>query len=81
MPLLKCCVLLKICYICLHKDTQKEKDMYTTDSEGKLNNYAIEPTVYAATYPSIEEQQQYVLQGAIAALLVVFLVLTSFAVS
>lgn len=55
--------------------------MYTTDNEGKLNNYAVEPVVYAATYPSIEEQQQYALQGAIAALLVVALMLTSVAVS
>ncbi len=55
--------------------------MYTTDNEGKLNNYAIEPVVYAATYPTIDEQQQYALQGAIASLFVLVLVLASFAVS
>ena len=53
----------------------------TIDTEGKLNNYAIEPVIYAATYPTADEQQHYVRQGAIAALLVVFLMLTSFAVS
>jgi hypothetical protein len=55
--------------------------MYTTDTEGKLNNYAVEPTVYVASYPTIDEQQHYALQGAIAALLVVSLMLVSFAVS
>lgn len=55
--------------------------MHTIDNEGKLNNYATEPTVYAARCPTVDEQQHYVLQGAIAALFVVALVLTSFAVS
>lgn len=53
----------------------------TIDTEGKLNNYAIEPVVYAATYPTVDQQQQYMLQGAISTLFIVFLVFTSFAVS
>lgn len=55
--------------------------MYTTDTEGKLNNYAIEPTVYPAAYPPVDEQQRYAAQGAIAALFVVALMIISFAVS
>ncbi|MCD8486845.1 MAG: ssl1498 family light-harvesting-like protein [Desertifilum sp.] len=56
--------------------------MYTTtNNEGTLNNYAAEPELYYAEYPSLEQQQRYMLQGAIAVLLVGFLLLTSFAVS
>lgn len=55
--------------------------MYTVDETGLLNNYAVEPTVYAAEYPSQYEQQQYALQAAFAALFVTFTILTAFAVS
>lgn len=55
--------------------------MYTIDNEGKLNNYAIEPAVYAATYPTFDEQQQYVRQAAIATLFVAALVLITCIVS
>ena len=53
--------------------------MYTTDSEGILNNYASEPATYVATYPSDTEQQRYALQGAIAILLVTCTLLIAFA--
>lgn len=55
--------------------------MYTTDDRGILNNYAVEPTVYYAQYPSQEQQQRYLFQGAVAVLLVTLLVLTAFGVS
>jgi hypothetical protein len=55
--------------------------MYTRNEEGLLNNYATEPAVYFAEYPSPDQQQRYALQGAIAVLLVTFTVLTAFAVS
>ncbi|XWK88648.1 MAG: ssl1498 family light-harvesting-like protein [Phormidium sp.] len=55
--------------------------MYTTDDRGILNNYAVEPTVYYAEYPSQEQQQKYLFQGAVAVLLVSLLVLTAFGVS
>ena len=51
--------------------------MYTTDNEGLLNNYSIEPSVYFADYPSIGQQQRYKLQGAVAFLLVGFLTLVA----
>jgi hypothetical protein len=56
--------------------------MYTTTNEsGVLNNYATEPQMYFATYPSPEQQERYKIQGAIASLLVSALVLVSLAVS
>ncbi|MCU0532790.1 MAG: ssl1498 family light-harvesting-like protein [Hydrococcus sp. Prado102] len=55
--------------------------MYTTDDRGVLNNYAVEPQMYPAVYPSPEQKNRYALQGAIASLFVVALVLVSFAVS
>lgn len=56
--------------------------MYTTtDENGILNNYAPEATVYVAEYPTEDEQRRYALQGAIATLIVGFLILTSFSVS
>jgi hypothetical protein len=57
--------------------------MFTTTQldNGILNNYAVEPEMYAATYPSPEQQQRYALQGAMATLLVAALVLVSLAVS
>jgi hypothetical protein len=55
--------------------------MYTTDNNGILNNYASEPKVYFAEYPSSEQQQRYALQGAVTILFVALLVLTAFGVS
>ena len=54
--------------------------MYTTTNEdGILNNYATEPQVYFAEYPSPEQQNRYALQGAVAVLLVTSLILIAFA--
>ncbi|AFY41668.1 ssl1498 family light-harvesting-like protein [Nostoc sp. PCC 7107] len=56
--------------------------MYTTINEdGVLNNYATEPQVYCAEFPTIWEQRRYVLQGAVAATFVTALVLFAFAIS
>lgn len=56
--------------------------MYTTtDEQGRLNNYATEPDVYYAQYPSPEQQQRYRFQGAVAVLFITLTVLTAFAVS
>ena len=54
--------------------------MYTTSNEGLLNNYAVEPAVYYAEYPSEWQQRRYALQGAIATLVVASLFLVSLAV-
>lgn len=53
----------------------------TVDQEGLTNNYAVEPTMYAAVFPSPEQVRQYALQAAAAALLIVGLIATSAAVS
>ena len=55
--------------------------MYTVNEEGILNNYAVEPPVYFAEYPSVDQQQRYLFQGAVAILLVSSLILTALAVS
>jgi hypothetical protein len=57
----------------------EENAMYTTTQDGLLNNYAAEPPVYYAEFPSPEQQQRFALQGAIASLFVMVLVLTAFA--
>jgi hypothetical protein len=53
----------------------------TVDQEGLTNNYAVEPAMSYSNFPSPEQVRQYALQGAVATLLVVGLLLTSFAVS
>jgi hypothetical protein len=56
--------------------------MYTTQLDnGVLNIYAVEPETYCADYPSPEQQQRYLRQGALAALLVTSLCFVSFLVS
>ncbi|MBD2447003.1 ssl1498 family light-harvesting-like protein [Nostoc sp. FACHB-152] len=56
--------------------------MYTTiDEQGILNNYATEPKVYYAAYPSAEEQRKYVFQGAIATLFLTAIILVALGVS
>lgn len=54
--------------------------MYTTDDNGILNNYATEPDMYYAQFPSPEQQRQYALVGGFAALLVTSLLLVAFSV-
>ena len=48
---------------------------------GILNNYATEPEMTYAQYPSLYEQKRYLQQGAIALLLVAATVFVSFVVS
>ncbi|MCC5639749.1 ssl1498 family light-harvesting-like protein [Nostoc sp. CHAB 5844] len=56
--------------------------MYTTVNEdGVLNNYATEPQMYYSEYPAIWEQRRYVIQGAVATVLVTALVLFAVVVS
>jgi hypothetical protein len=71
----------KVCYIYLHRETNEEKTMYTTDDRGILNNYATEPKIHYTAYPSSEQQARYALQGAIATIFVTALVLIAFTVS
>lgn len=56
--------------------------MYTTvDETGRLNNYAVEPATYLASYPSPEQQKGYLLQGGLATMLVATLVMIASLVS
>jgi hypothetical protein len=54
---------------------------YTIDEEGNLNNYAIEPKMSKAEYPSPEQQRRYIFLGAAAILLVAFILWIAFAAS
>jgi hypothetical protein len=66
-------------------DNQPTKDVAvpgtTVDDEGLINNFATEPKVYPATYPSPPQQRRYILWGAGAIVLVAILILISFSVS
>ena len=55
--------------------------MYTSNELGVLNNYAIEPQMYYASYPFPEQQRRYALQAAFATLFVTSLVLIALVVS
>lgn len=61
--------------------TRPAQNGATVDQEGLTNNYAIEPDMYYAVFPSPEQARQYALQGFAAATLIVGLILTSLAVS
>jgi hypothetical protein len=53
----------------------------TVDNEGLNNNYAIQPAMSLAEYPSSEQQKRYAFQGAIAIVFVALTLLTVFVVS
>ena len=53
----------------------------TTDETGRLNNYATEPVMYFSTYPSLEMQRAFLLQGGLAALFVTTLLFIAALVS
>ncbi|NJM70988.1 MAG: ssl1498 family light-harvesting-like protein [Scytonema sp. RU_4_4] len=55
--------------------------LYTTDDRGILNNYAVEPTIYLAEYPTPEQQKRYAFGGALGALLVFAILFITFSVS
>lgn len=61
---------------------QKNINMkYTTDDKGILNNFAAEPAVYFAQYPSENEKRRYAIQAVVATMLVTVVLITAFAVS
>ena len=62
---------------CLNKSLE---DGYVIDDEGIINNYATEPDMYMANFPSPEQQKRYVLLGAGATLLIAITLLTAFAI-
>lgn len=54
---------------------------YTLDDEGFINNYAIQPDMSLAEYPSVEQQQRYIFLGIGAFLFVAVTMVIAFAVS
>ena len=66
----------------IHQNNENLVDIPTTpgttvDDEGRLNNFAVEPKVYPAEYPSRQQQKRYLYWGIAAAALVILLVLIS----
>ncbi|MGB5593805.1 MAG: ssl1498 family light-harvesting-like protein [Crocosphaera sp.] len=56
--------------------------MFTTsDENGILNNFANEPNIYHAAYPTQKQQRVYLVQGVLATLLVVGLAVVTVIVS
>lgn len=54
---------------------------YKVDDEGIVNNYAIEPDVSGAEYPSPKQQRRYIFLGAAAILFVALAIWIAFAVA
>jgi hypothetical protein len=54
---------------------------YRVDEEGIVNNYAIEPEMSKAEYPSPKQQRSYIFLGAAAILFVALVVWIAFGVS
>lgn len=54
---------------------------YTADDEGIINNYAVEPPMFAATYPNRKQQLRYVFLGAGAIVFLGMILLITFAIS
>lgn len=56
--------------------------MYSTkDENGIINNFATEPKVYYATYPSAQQQRNYVIQAVLAVGLLTLLTFIAVTVS
>ncbi len=62
---------------CLNKSLESG---YVIDDEGIINNYATEPDMYMANFPSPKQQKRYVFLGVGAMLLISITLLTAFAV-
>jgi len=54
---------------------------YTTEEGGRLNNFAVEPKVYAAEPPTQTQKRNYIIMGIGAAVLVATLVFVAVSVS
>jgi hypothetical protein len=53
----------------------------TSDERGILNNFAREPKLYYAEYPSQEQQRQYKLLGSVGIIVVIAVVMVALVVS
>ncbi len=54
---------------------------YTVEDGGRLNNFAVEPKMYKAEPPSTSQKRNYIILGAIGAVLVGLLVVVAASVS
>jgi hypothetical protein len=68
----------------VHSDIESNEELplgYTQDDEGLMNNYATEPNMSKATYPTPNKQLRYVFIGIGAIMFVALLLLIASAVS
>jgi hypothetical protein len=54
---------------------------YTKDDEGRINNFAVEPKIYAAEPPTPQQQKTYIILGVVAVALVTGLIVIATVVS
>jgi hypothetical protein len=50
---------------------------YTTEDNGRLNNFAKEPKMYQAEYPNKNQQRNYIIIGVAGVMLVILLVVVA----
>lgn len=54
---------------------------YTVEDGGRLNNFAVEPKMYQAEPPTTSQKRNYIILGAVGAVLVGLLVVVAATVS
>jgi hypothetical protein len=54
---------------------------YTKDDDGRINNFAVEPKIYAAEPPTPQQQKTYIILGVVAAALITGLIMIATVVS
>jgi hypothetical protein len=68
----------------IHSDVDSNEELplgYTQDDEGLMNNFATEPDMSKATYPTPKKQLRYIFIGIGAIMFVALLLLIASAVS
>ena len=69
----------------INSDPQDNNDElvkgYTEDDEGLINNYAVEPAAYAASYPTPRQQLRYLFWGAGTIVFIATILVIAFVVS
>lgn len=54
---------------------------YTVEDGGRLNNFAVEPKMYEAEPPTVDDKRNYIVLGVLAAALLAGVVSVAFVVS
>jgi hypothetical protein len=68
----------------INSDLQDNDELvkgYTEDDEGLINNYAVEPAAYPASYPTSRQQLRYLFWGAGTIVFIATILVIAFVVS